>query len=186
MLELFTHGLHRSREQHEPTTHAFSGGGWHSLSALYGMIAGALDVLKDEGESRTPNRLLRGWMPFPPNQAEPGRSRNPIGHERHHGLQPSRPGEASVQTAFTLWRFHRDGQRPDRPDVNYWVITTNVSDLTKRLVDDLIFTPAQDIPSGNFISTEMLDETRRKSASSALDEVPSRATREPCHHNHSS
>ena len=126
------------------------------------MIAGALDVLKDEGESRTPNRLLRGWMPFPPNQAEPGRSRNPIGHERHHGLQPSRPGEASVQTAFTLWRFHRDGQRPDRPDVNYWVITTNVSDLTKRLVDDLIFTPAQDIPSGNFVSTEMLDETRRK------------------------
>ncbi|QNI47898.1 hypothetical protein SynA1560_01237 [Synechococcus sp. A15-60] len=38
-----------------------SGGGWHSLSALYGMIAGALDVLEDEGESRTPNRLF-AWV----------------------------------------------------------------------------------------------------------------------------
>ena len=31
---------------------AFSGGGWHSLSALYGMTAGALDALEEKGGTR--------------------------------------------------------------------------------------------------------------------------------------
>ena len=37
---------------------AFSGGGWHSLSALYGMTAGALDALEQRGQTRDLNNLF--------------------------------------------------------------------------------------------------------------------------------
>ena len=37
----------------------FSGGGWNSLSALYGMTAGALDALEQRGETRDLSNLFQ-------------------------------------------------------------------------------------------------------------------------------
>ena len=150
---------------------AFSGGGWHSLSALYGMIAGALDVLEDEGESRTINRLFEGVDTISANS---GGAWALTALASSAGIQTAfetRSGSDAITSSGYLGQvkqaFEQLPRFGDFPEtVSYLIyLMSPIGGYNyewQRLVDDLIFTPAQDIPSGNFVSTEMLDWTQEK------------------------
>ena len=150
---------------------AFSGGGWHSLSALYGMIAGALDVLEDKGESRTLNRLFEGVDAISANS---GGAWALTALASSAGIQTAfetRSGADAITSSGYLGQvkqaFEELPRFGDFPEtVSYLIyLMSPIGGYNyewQQLVDDLIFTPAQDIPSGNFVSTEMLDWTRGK------------------------
>ncbi len=149
----------------------FSGGGWNSLSAIYGMTAGALDALEQRGQTRDLGNLFANTDAIAANSGGTWALTTLASSDSINTTLKTKSGTSSitssgylgeVREAFeTLPRFGEfNGPIPftsalvsDSDGFNYnW----------DKLVQDLVYTPAKDIPDGNFVPGSLMSWAQNK------------------------
>lgn len=150
---------------------AFSGGGWNSLSALYGMTAGALDVLEERGETRNLNTLFENVDAISANSGGTWALTTLASSDAIHTAFKTRSGTDAVTGSGYLGQVRRAfEQLPRFGDFNGSVAYLNYlmspeggyNYNWQPLVEDLTYSPAPDTPDGPFVSQQVLNWTDGK------------------------
>lgn len=136
----------------------FSGGGWNSLSALYGMTAGALDALEQRGETRDLSNLFANTDAIAANSGGTWALTTLASSTAINTALQSKSGTDAItnsgflgQVREAFERLPQFGQRSVEPFMLPLLSDKNGIDFNwERLVKKLVYAPAGDIPDGQF------------------------------------
>ena len=138
---------------------AFSGGGWNSLSALYGMTAGALDALEQRGQTRDLNNLFGNTDAFAANSGGTWALTTLASSDAINTALQSKSGTDAITSSGFLGQvreaFERLPQFGRRNSVERFMFSLlsdrNGLDFNwEKLVQNLVYAPADDVPDGQF------------------------------------
>ncbi|WP_114991883.1 hypothetical protein [Synechococcus sp. UW179A] len=145
----------------------FSGGGWNSLSAIYGMTAGALDALEQRGLTRDLDNLFANIDTISANSGGTWALTTLASSNSINTTFKTKSGTSSitnsgylgnVREAFeTLPRFGEFNE--ERP---LFSASVGFNFNWNKLVQDLVYTPAKDIPDSNFVPGSLMNWAQNK------------------------
>lgn len=150
---------------------AFSGGGWHSLSALYGMTAGALDALEEKGGTRDLTSLFDDVDVISANSGGTWALTTLASSNAINDALKTRAGSDAVTGSGYLSQVRKAFEQLPRfgefdgalSYLNYLMSAEGGYNYNwQPLVEDLTYRPAPDTPNGPFISDQVLNWTEGK------------------------
>ena len=150
---------------------AFSGGGWHSLSALYGMTAGALDALEEKGGTRDLTSLFDDVDVISANSGGTWALTTLASSNAINDALKTRAGSDAVTGSGYLGQVRKAFEQLPRfgefdgalSYLNYLMSAEGGYNYNwQPLVEDLTYRPAPDTPNGPFISDQVLNWTEGK------------------------
>ena len=137
----------------------FSGGGWNSLSALYGMTAGALDALEQRGETRDLSNLFANTDAIAGNSGGTWALTTLASSNAINTALQSQSGTDAITSSGFLGQvreaFERLPQFGRSNSVEPFMLSLlsdrNGLDFNwEKLVQNLVYAPAKDVPDGQF------------------------------------